>query len=764
MKNSVRVLVTVAAVLAAPSMAVAATFTVNSTLDAVDAVPGDGVCATAGAVCTLRAAIQEANALAGADTIIVPAGTYTLTIAGSLDDAAATGDLDITSTVVIVGAGADVTTVNAAGIDRVFDVLTGANATVRGLRITGGNVGGGLRAGGGIRVTLATLVIERCAIVGNTGDVGGGLFSGGGLVSLGGGPIVTITDTEISGNTATLQGGGIDINTGGTLVLTNSTVSGNAANFYGGVATFGNATITNTTIAANTAAKTASNLVTAFGTTTLRNTLVVSTTGGINNCDTGTLDVDGGGNFAAGGPCGTIPATAAVGTTLGALALNAPGATATQALLPGNPAIRGAVAAFCPSADQRGVTRSGVPCDSGAYQSSAPATPTPTPTPGPGPGVAPTISAIADQTLQQNGGVTIPFTISGGIIDYALRTTATTSNPSLFPSLGTSVACDQLGHCTLQVTPADGRGGSAVVTIAVTDGTNTTTRSFNVMVTIVRPTAPGVTLANVVGSGVALTWTVPDTGTPVAYAVAWGTASGASTQPVQLVSGTVGRLDFSSLPNGTYYFRVYAIGAGDVSAASPQTSATVTSSATAPGPPLALQLAGNARITATWRAPSIGSAPTLYEVHVGSALGLEDVGSATTAATAFDASVNPGTYWVRTRGASGGAVGAWSSSVQVPIGTTTPCASAPTAPTLLPVASAGGEATLLWLAAGGSPADYYQLQLSPGAGLAPVYTVGTSGPSTSALWPQAGTFAARVVAINGCGASGRSNEVTFNQP
>jgi CSLREA domain-containing protein len=52
----------------------AATFNVNSAVDAVDAVPGDGVCATAGGQCTLRAAVQEANALPGADTISLPAG------------------------------------------------------------------------------------------------------------------------------------------------------------------------------------------------------------------------------------------------------------------------------------------------------------------------------------------------------------------------------------------------------------------------------------------------------------------------------------------------------------------------------------------------------------------------------------------------------------------------------------------------------------------------------------------------------------------
>src|SRR5207253_4577520 len=38
-------------------------FTVDNNGDASDANTGDGTCATAGAVCTLRAAIQEANAL-----------------------------------------------------------------------------------------------------------------------------------------------------------------------------------------------------------------------------------------------------------------------------------------------------------------------------------------------------------------------------------------------------------------------------------------------------------------------------------------------------------------------------------------------------------------------------------------------------------------------------------------------------------------------------------------------------------------------------
>lgn len=51
------------------SFAPAATFTVNNDTDTNDTDPGDGVCHDSADDCSLRAAIQEANALAGADTI-----------------------------------------------------------------------------------------------------------------------------------------------------------------------------------------------------------------------------------------------------------------------------------------------------------------------------------------------------------------------------------------------------------------------------------------------------------------------------------------------------------------------------------------------------------------------------------------------------------------------------------------------------------------------------------------------------------------------
>src|SRR4051794_31694706 len=76
--------------------ALAAGFTLTTTDDATngdfdDDSPGDGNCADINGRCTLRAAIQETNALAGPDTITLPAGTYTLK--GALS--AVTGPLTI---------------------------------------------------------------------------------------------------------------------------------------------------------------------------------------------------------------------------------------------------------------------------------------------------------------------------------------------------------------------------------------------------------------------------------------------------------------------------------------------------------------------------------------------------------------------------------------------------------------------------------------------------------------------------------------------
>src|ERR1051326_2360615 len=93
----------------------AAVFTVNSTTDAADANPGDGVCATAAAQCTLRAAIQEANALGGTNTVNVPAGTYSVATPLTTTNAS--------NLLTIAGTGAPLTTIIDGGlITGIFDL------------------------------------------------------------------------------------------------------------------------------------------------------------------------------------------------------------------------------------------------------------------------------------------------------------------------------------------------------------------------------------------------------------------------------------------------------------------------------------------------------------------------------------------------------------------------------------------------------------------------------------------------------------------
>src|SRR5206468_7956384 len=71
-------------------------FIINSFADTIDENVNDGINADRDGVSTLRATIMQANARVGEDTIILSPGIYRLTLAGRDEDAAQTGDLDIT--------------------------------------------------------------------------------------------------------------------------------------------------------------------------------------------------------------------------------------------------------------------------------------------------------------------------------------------------------------------------------------------------------------------------------------------------------------------------------------------------------------------------------------------------------------------------------------------------------------------------------------------------------------------------------------------
>lgn len=87
-------------------------FVVNSLADTHDAIPGDGIAADANGFATLRAALEESNALAGADTIALPAGVVALS--------ASNGPLVVSDDVTIVGGGASA--IDGSAFDEIFSV------------------------------------------------------------------------------------------------------------------------------------------------------------------------------------------------------------------------------------------------------------------------------------------------------------------------------------------------------------------------------------------------------------------------------------------------------------------------------------------------------------------------------------------------------------------------------------------------------------------------------------------------------------------
>jgi CSLREA domain-containing protein/uncharacterized repeat protein (TIGR01451 family) len=232
----------------AESTALGETITVSTTADEYDTVGS-------GTGCSLREAIEAINtglpfggcdnSNALADTIFVPAGTYTLTrlAAGSGWDNDQ-GDLHITQgPVQILGAGPAETVISttAAWDDRVIDFYNASygdpqHAELQGLTIQGGH---STEAGGGVHVNWyagptevggSTFAMTNVVIRNNLS------WTEGGGIYFSHGPEATLRNVTISENDAT-NGGGIYFSTRyvtDSLEIVNSTISGNSAQNSGG--------------------------------------------------------------------------------------------------------------------------------------------------------------------------------------------------------------------------------------------------------------------------------------------------------------------------------------------------------------------------------------------------------------------------------------------------------------------------------------------------------------------------------------------------
>lgn len=288
--------------------------------------------------------------------------------------------------------------------------------------------GGGIAEGGPLTSITGTEIDGN-----SSGGSGGGLFDNG--------TTLTLQSSTLANNTASNNGGGIELQTIGTglnaSTIINSTVSGNSALNNAGAngggvdapaGLSGVVNLVNDTIAANFAsngggvfwAGTSGSAFNVHNTIIAQNT---AATGPDANNPAGTF-TDSGGNLigvsgAGSGNTGFTAASTLKGTVaspldplLGPLANNG-GPTLTSALLAGSPAIDKATGCPPPATDQRGVSRpQGPACDIGAFEfqvvTNTP-TPTPTSTPTSTPTFTPTTLAVtATQTPTQVAGVMIP--------------------------------------------------------------------------------------------------------------------------------------------------------------------------------------------------------------------------------------------------------------------------------------------------------------------------------------------------------------------
>ena len=190
--------------------------------------------------CALREAIVAVNTdsdfggcndSADPDTVALGARRYVLTREGADEQAAQTGDLDITDDLRIRGEGAGVTVVDGNKEDRVFDTATPLALRISDLTVTRGKTPN--FSGGGIATTSgpgAALTIERSVIRDNFGAGGAG-----GVVAAG---TVTIKHSLVAGNRSGsgTAAGGISVQGGGTAEVVDTRVIGNkSAAFAGGL-------------------------------------------------------------------------------------------------------------------------------------------------------------------------------------------------------------------------------------------------------------------------------------------------------------------------------------------------------------------------------------------------------------------------------------------------------------------------------------------------------------------------------------------------
>ncbi len=247
-----------------PQLAAARTFPVNSIEDINDLNPGDGLCVAYLIVfppfvlpfCTLRAAIEEANAYPGEDEIELPASIMTLNIAGVAEDKSASGDLDISESLTLVGTGAGSTLIDGRNLDRIIDITEqDVSVSIQDVTLLNGrltSIHQGIRDGGGAIRNRGTLHLKNVVLL-NHRSTGGGSSDLGGII-LNSGTCHIVNSTLQDGKA--YEGGAIYNDYDGQMTILSSTINANDAVIGAGGANYGKLDIKNSTFSANGSSQT----------------------------------------------------------------------------------------------------------------------------------------------------------------------------------------------------------------------------------------------------------------------------------------------------------------------------------------------------------------------------------------------------------------------------------------------------------------------------------------------------------------------------
>ncbi len=449
--------------------------------------------------------------------------------------------------------------------------------------------------------------------------------------------------------------------------------------------------------------------------------------------------------------------TALVPNTAGALALGGSGANRTLVVTP--------------AANQFGSATITLTVSDGAQSASRAFTLTVTSA-----ADAPTLAAIAAQTTAEDTPITVNLTVGDPDTPVsALTVQAVSSDGALVPAGGFVMGGTGSAR-TVTITPTADQTGSATITVTVSDGSTTASRSFVLTVTAVSDPpsfAAGVpvSVSTLVGSATSFPVTVTDPDTAGASL----TLAGATTNASLLPNGGIAVVPVSaSASSRTFTVTLTpapgASGSGGLtlSAADGGTpivrtvNLSVTTTPAAPDAPVALTatVTGSA-LRLTWTAATTGTPATSYVVSVGTAPGATTLPQQNTSATTLLVPVSGGaTYYARVR-----AVNSFGTSAASPEAVVTITILEPTPGRAVQFGAvfSGRRVTVSWAApTTGDPVTNYVLEGGSAPGLADYgrLDLGTALSFSLDGVPD-GTFWLRLRAANNAGPGPATNELAL---